>query len=146
VDFQPGQLWPAQVDALVNGWMAITSPDSFKGEGDMNAPVNLVLTVTPASQAEEGSDIITYNWTLSNMGSQACMFNALLLSYGDEPDFRQSPLTVVIDGVELKPNNANSASGSFTVASEWGEGKLNFCSLAVVDGTGDIWNSNVVSD
>ena len=145
VDFQPGQLWPAQVDALVNGWMASYSPDSFKGEGDVNTPVNLALTVTPASQAEEGSDIVTYNWTLSNMGSETCMFNALLLSYGDEPDFRQNPLTVVIDGVELKPNNANSASGSFTVASEWGEGKLNFSAMAVVEKTGDVWNSNVVS-
>ena len=89
--------------------------------------------------------MITYNWTLSNMGSEACMFNALLLSYGDEPDFRQNTLTVVIDGVELKPNNANSASGSCTVASEWGEGKLNFSAMAVVEKTGDVWNSNVVS-
>ena len=37
-----------------------------------------------------------------------------------------------------------SASGSFTVASGWGEGKLNFCAMAVVDRTGDRWNSNVI--
>ena len=145
VDFQPDRLWPAQVDALVNVWMASTSPDSFKGEGDVNTPVDLALTVTPASEAEAGGDMVTYNWTLSNMGSETCMFNALLLSYGDDPDFRQNPLTVVIDGVELKPNNANSASGSFTVASEWGEGRLNFSAMAVVESTGDVWNSNVVS-
>jgi hypothetical protein len=52
---------------------------------------------------------------------------------------------VVIDGIELKANNANSASGRFTVASDWGEGTPNFCALAVVDKTGEIWDSNVVS-
>ena len=142
VEFLPGSLWPGHVDALVNGWMAARSPENWKGEGDVSAPVDLALTVTPV---EADGDLITYSWTLTNLGSQSCTFNALLLSYGDAPDFRQNTLTVAIDNITLKANRANSASGSFTVASGWGEGRLNFCAMAVVDKTGDVWNSNVVS-
>ncbi len=144
IDFEPGMLWPGHVDALVNGWMAAQSEQSWKGKGNVSSPVDLALTVTPVGEAEDG--MRTYNWRLNNLGSTACTFEALLLSYGDKPDFRQNTLTLVVDGVALKANNANSASGSFTVASDWGEGKLNFCALAVVDRTGDIWNSNVVFD
>ena len=142
VEFLPGSLWPGHVDALVNGWMAARSPENWKGEGDVSAPVDLALTVTPV---ETDGDLVTYSWTLTNLGSQSCTFNALLLSYGDAPDFRQNTLTVAIDNITLKANRANSASGSFTVASGWGEGRLNFCAMAVVDKTGDVWNSNVVS-
>ena len=142
VEFLPGSLWPGHVDALVNGWMAARSPENWKGEGDVSAPVDLALTVTPV---ETDGDLVTYSWTLTNLGSQSCTFNALLLSYGDTPDFSQNTLTVAIDNITLKANGANSASGSFTVASGWGEGRLNFCAMAVVDKTGDVWNSNVVS-
>ena len=142
VEFLPGSLWPGHVDALVNGWMAARSPENWKGEGDVSAPVDLALTVTPV---ETDGDLVTYSWTLTNLGSQSCTFNALLLSYGDAPDFRQNTLTVAIDNITLKANRANSASGSFTVASGWGEGRLNFCAMAVVDKTGDVWNGNVVS-
>ena len=143
VDFQPGTLWPGHVDALVNGWMAAQSADSWRGKGDSSSPVDLALTVTPVGDAEDG--ICTYSWHLANLGSRSCTFEALLLSFGDAPDFRQNTMTVVIDGIELKANNANSASGRFTVASDWGEGTPNFCALAVVDKTGEIWDSNVVS-
>ena len=143
LDFEPGTLWPIHIDALVNAWMAAQSEDGWKGEGNARSAVDLALTVKPAGQAD--GDVTTYSWRLTNLGSRACRFNALLLSYGDDPDFRQNTLTVVIDGVELKANGANTASGSFTVAPGWGEGKLNFCALAVVDRTGDRWNSNVVS-
>ena len=142
VEFLPGSLWPGHVDALVNGWMAARSPENWKGEGDVSAPVDLALTVTPV---EADGDLFTYSWTLTNLGSQSCTFNALLLSYGDAPDFRRNTLTMAIDSITLKANRANSASGSFTVASGWGEGRLNFCAMAVVDKTGDVWNSNVVS-
>jgi len=141
VDFEPGSLWPAQVDALVNGWMAEQSEESWQGAG---APVNLVLTVTPAEGADAGDGLATYDWRLENLGSQSCTFEALRLSYGDEPDFHRDTLTVVIDGVQLKPNGNNSASGSFTVSSDWGEGSLNFCALAVVERSGDLYDSNVV--
>ena len=54
-------------------------------------------------------------------------------------------MTMVIDDLQLKADGANSASGSFTVSRDWGAGKLNFCAMAGVDKTNDIWNSNVVS-
>ena len=146
VDFEPGKLWPANIDALINAWMADQSEDSWKGEGDVSSPVDLVLTVTPAGDAEADGDMRTYNWRLSNLGSRSCTFNVLLLSYGDAPDFRQNTLTMVIDNIEIKANRANTASGSFTVASDWGEGRLNFCAIAVDEKTGNKWTSNVVSE
>ena len=145
IEFTPGRLWPADVDALVNAWIAAQDADSWKGEGDVSTPVDLALTVTPAGDADEGG-VRTYNWHLSNLGSRKCMFSVLLLSYGDNPDFTKDTLTVVLDGIELKANNANSASGSFTVASNWGEGRLNFQAIATVDSTGEKWTSNVVSE
>ena len=146
VDFQPGSVWPAQVDALVNAWMAEKPAGSWRGAGDANAPVELVLTVTPAAGADAGDGMATYDWHLENLGSRSCTFEALLLSYGDAPDFRRDTLAVVIDGAQLKPNGKNSASGSFTVAGDWGEGKLNFCALAQEERTGDLYDSNVVSE
>ena len=144
VDFQPGTVWPAQVDALVNGWMAEQGAERWQGAGGAGAPVNLVLTVTPAKGADAGDGLVTYDWHLVNLGSQSCTFEALRLSYGDEPDFRRDTLTVVVDGVQLKPDGKSSASGSFTVASDWGEGSLNFCALAEVERSGDLYDSNVV--
>ncbi len=146
VDFQAGTLWPGQVDALVNGWMAEQPAESWQSAGGVDAPVNLMLTVTPARGADADDGLATYEWHLENLGSQSCTFEALLLSYGDAPDFRQDTLTVVIDGAQLKPDGKSSASGSFTVARDWGEGRLNFCALAVVERTGDLYNSNVVSE
>ena len=72
-------------------------------------------------------------------------FEALLLSYGDAPDFRRDTLAVVIDGAQLKPNGKNSASGSFTVAGDWGEGKLNFCAVGTSTTGEQTWLSNVRS-
>ena len=106
--------------------------------------MELALTVTPADGAEDGDGTVTYDWRLENLGSQSYTFEALLLSYGDAPDFRRDTLTLVIDGAQLRPNGKSSASGSFTVASDWGEGQLNFCALAVVERTGDLYDSNVV--
>jgi len=144
IDFQPGALWPAHVDALVNGWMAGKDPNSFMGAGSAKTSVDLALTVTPVGDADENG-MVTYNWKLSNPGSQSCTFRALLLAYGDAPDFRGDTLTVAIDGIQLKANNGSSASGTFTVAPGWGEGRLNFCAMAEVEKTGEVWNSNVVS-
>ena len=68
---------------------------------------------------------MTYNWSLTNLGTEKATFTALLLTFG-EPDFRQEDLVMVLDGVELKPGAGNSASGSFNVDADWGEGNLNF--------------------
>lgn len=142
---ESGKIRPADVDALINAWLEATAEGTWKGEGDVDSAVNLALTVTPMSDAAEDSDTTTYQWSLTNLGSRKCTFAALLLTYGDDPDFRQENLVMALDGIELKAGADNSTSGSFTVGAEWGEGDLNFAALAIDDSTGDKWLSNTVT-
>ena len=176
VEFEAGKLYPDNIDALVNAWLASIPETEWMGEGSLDTPTNLVLTVTPvleeqqtvevpvieteaASEAieeeteavsegeepaedEEPETIITYNWSLTNMGSEPCIFTTLLLTFGDDPDFRADTLTMAIDGAELKANCGNSVSGSFKVSSKWGKGAANFSALAVSEENGRKWLSN----
>ena len=141
--FQKGSVRPVDVDALVSAWLEETN--TTMQESGVDTPVNLVLTVNPSTDEEADSDVTTYSWSLYNMGTEDCIFNALLLTFGDNPDFNRDDLVMVIDGEKLKANSANSVSGSFRAANAWGEGNLNFAAMAVVDETGDKWQSNVVS-
>lgn len=136
---------PGDVDALVNAWFASIPEDQWMGDGDVNAPVNLALTVTPSSDSATDAGVTTFAWTLTNMGGGACQFTALLLTYGDAPDFRQDNLVMVIDGEELKADCGNSVSGSFSVASDWGEGKMNFAAMAVNEADNTKWLSNTIT-
>ena len=142
VSFTEGKLLPAHVDALANAWFGRIGPGSWKGEGGVDTPVNLALTVNPAEGDSVLDDVCRFTWTLTNLGSQRCTYTMLLLSYGNDPTFKGNSLVVDLDGVELKPNGQNTASGSFSVAADWGEGSLSFAALAVVDRTGDKWLSN----
>ena len=141
--FEQGVVRPADVDALVNAWF-----DAGIGaisEGDADSPVDMALTVTPASDEESDADVTTYTWSLTNLGGKKCMFNALLLTYGDTADFTRDNLVMVIDGETLKANCGNALSGSFSVASGWGTGSLNFAAMAVDEETGAKWLSNTVT-
>ena len=89
------------------------------------------------------ANIITYNWTLTNLGDEDCTFVALLLNFGDDQGFHEDNLVMVIDGTVLKANCGNDVSGTFSVSSDWGEGALNFTALAISEGTGEEWLSNV---
>ena len=140
---EAGKIRPADVDAVVNAWIQTIPADSWKGEGSVDSPVNLALTVTAAGDMDE-SGVVTYSWSLTNLGSEKAMFNALLLTFGSEPDFRADNLVMVLDGFELKPGAANSVSGSFNADSEWGEGNLNFAAMAVSEADGSKWLSNAV--
>ncbi len=141
--FQQGRVRPADVDALLSAWVA-QDPVGMKVSNAMS-PVNLALTVNPAADAVTDSDVTTYTWSLTNMGAQKCMFNALLLTYGKGANFGEDNLVMVLDGQELKANVGNSASGSFTVARDWGDGNLNFAAMAVDESTGFKWLSNTVT-
>ena len=141
---EEGVIRPADVDAVVNAWLDNVPDDEWKGESEGDDAVNLALTVTPADVADD-SGMVTYDWSLTNLGRARCTFSALLLTFGETPDFRSEDLVMVLDGVELKPNTANSASGSFTADMEWGEGSLNFAALAIDDNTGEKWLSNTVA-
>ena len=140
---QEGVIRPADIDAAVNAWLDALPDGEWKGEGQDDA-VNLALTVTPADAADE-SGMVTYRWSLTNLGDGRCTYTALLLTFGETPDFRSEDLVMALDGVELKGNAANDASGSFTADMEWGEGSLNFAALAIDDKTGEKWLSNVVT-
>lgn len=140
---EAGKVRPADIDAVVNAWLDGIPADAWKGEGDTNSPVNLALTVTAAGEPDE-SGVTAYNWSLTNLGAQKAMFNALLLTFGDAPDFRHDNLVMALDGFELKPGAANSVSGSFNADDTWGEGNLNFAAMAVSDEDGTKWLSNVV--
>ena len=139
--FEAGRVRPIDVDALVNAWLIASGEDNWKGEDDA---VNLALTVTPAGEADD-SGVNTYTWSLTNLGDGKCTFVALLLTYGNSPDFKEDNLVMFIGGEEMKPNSKNSASGSFTASPDWGTGNLNFAALAVNDRGDAKWLSNVVT-
>ena len=143
--FNAGRVRPIDVDALMNAWIASLDPAVVMGEGTIDSPVCLALSVTPVAVDSGNGDIITYNWNLTNMGSESCNVNGLLLQYGSAADFRANNLVMVLDGTELRPNCANSVSGSFKVSGAWGEGNLNFAALAVQQQTGATWLSNTVT-
>ena len=141
--FEVGRVRPADVDALVSAWLEMSATPLTEGGPD--SAVNLALTVTPYTDLQSDSAVTTYSWTLYNLGTEKCMFNALLLTYGDAPDFSRDDLVMVIDGEQLNPNAGNYISGSFKVASGWGEGALNFAAMAVSENTGAKWRSNTVT-
>ena len=140
---EAGKIRPADVDAVVNAWLDAIPAESWKGEGSLDTPVDLALSVEPAGEAD-ASGILSYNWSLTNLGSQKATFTALLLTFGDGPDFRKDDLVMALDGIVLKPNADNSVSGSFNVDAEWGEGSLNFAAMAVSEADGAKWLSNTV--
>ena len=140
---ETGKVRPADVDAVVNAWLDMCPEETWKGESSSETPVNLALTVEANSEADD-SGITSYKWSVTNLGTQKATFATLLLTFGDA-DFRSEDLVMVLDGVSLEPGAANSASGSFNVDADWGEGNLNFAALAVSEADGSKWLSNTVS-
>ncbi len=101
-----------------------------------------------AEEAAEGEKteeqkIITYNWELTNLGSEECTFVPLLLNFGDDQDFVQDNLVMVLDGTVLQANCGNNVSGTFSVSSDWGEGAMNFCALGIEEKATKGWLSNM---
>ncbi len=141
---EDGRIRPADVDALMNAWLDTIPDEDWKGEGDAESPVNLALTVTPEGEPD-ADGLVTYNWSVTNLGTQKATFAALLLTFGYAPNFRTNNLVMALDGYELKANAGNSASGTFTADMNWGQGSLSFAALAVHEKTGAKWLSNAVA-
>ena len=139
VDFEAGKVDPSGIDILVNSWIASVPEAEWMGEGGLDAPVKLALTVTPSEDDDE--NLVTYNWSLTNMGDEECIFTALLLHFGEE-DFTKDNFVMVLDGTGMKANCGNSVSGSFVVNREWGDGNISFAALGVDEDTGAKWLSN----
>ena len=147
LDFTPEQLRPSDVDCLVNGWLESVPMSKWMGRSEKDSPVRLALFITPVT-GDEGSemgDVKTYNWRLSNLGTQRCHFDALLLSFGDNPDFQSGNLVMVVGNMDLQRDGGNNATGTFSVASDWGQGKLNFCAVGTSTTGDQTWLSNVRS-
>ena len=100
--------------------------------------------VTEAAEAAEPKTIqkTTYSWTLTNMGSEPCRFAALLLSFGEDPDFKAGSLVMALDGETMEANCGNVVSGTFTASSDWGEAPAAFSALGTIEGSGEMWLSN----
>ena len=141
---EEGKIRPSDIDAMVNAWFDTAPEETWMGEGSAETPVNLALTVTPSDDSGDTDGVKTYHWSLTNLGGEKAMFNLLLLTFGDEPDFRKDNLVMVIDGFELKANAGNSISGSFSADSDWDDGNMNFAAMAVSEATGAKWLSNTV--
>lgn len=143
LEFTAGNLLPGDVDALVNAWIALASAQpNWQGQGGSGAPVSLVLRVNRASAS---GNMLTFNWSLTNTGSERCRLNALLLGFGAEHDFTQDNLAMAADGTVLKANGEGRATGSFSVSLDWAgdERTLAFCAVATSEKTGARWMSNV---
>ena len=142
---ETGKVRPADVDAVVNAWFEKLPAENWRGEGSLDTPVDLALTVEPVGEADE-SGVMTYNWSVTNLGAQKATYTMLLLTFGDdEVDFTHDVLVMDLDGIVLKGDAGNSASGSFNADADWGEGALNFAAMAVDEASGDKWLSNTVS-
>ena len=147
LDFVPELLRPADVDNLVNGWIESIPQDKWMGQGNRNDPVRLVLSINPETGSEDDGpgDVTPYSWRLTNLGTQRCRFDALLLSYGDAPDFHSGNLVMAVGNMELQRDGGNSVTGTFSVASDWGKGKLSFCAVGTAVNGDQTWLSNVRS-
>ena len=147
LDFVPEQLRTGDIDSLVNGWIESIPQDKWMGRSDRNSAVRLALFITPEAQAEGDGlgDVKTYSWRLTNLGTQRCRFDALLLSFGDNPDFQANNLVLVLGNMDLQKDGANNATGTFSVSSDWGQGRLNICAIGTSTVNDQTWLSNVRS-
>ena len=89
--------------------------------------------------------MITYNWSVTNLGEQETQFVLLLLQYGDEPDFKENNLVMALDGELLQAKCGNSIKGTFQISKEFGEGNINFTALSISEGDATKWLSNTVT-
>ena len=139
--FQEGKVEPGDVDALVNAWIAEVPDAKWKGQGDRTTPVRLILTLTPAESGIDG--VKTFEWKLTNMGGERCRIDGILLGFGEAHAFTADNLVMAVDGTVLARDGGNSASGSFSVGADWGEGQMCFCAVATSEKTGEVWLSNI---
>ena len=143
VEFTAGTVLPAQVDELLNSWIASVPAQEWGSNDATDSSVDLVLTVRPTKKKENKKDeIVTYKWKLVNNGTQSCNYFALLLNYEDGSDFKADNVVLDLDGITLAPNGG-SASGKVQVSRNWNKNKPAFCALAATETDGINWMSNV---
>ena len=145
LEFTAGTVLPAQVDELLNGWIAAVPAQEWGSNDATDAAVDLVLTVKPAKKKENKKDeIVDYKWTLTNNGSEPCTYFALLLNYESDPDFKSDNVVLDLEGVTLDANGG-STSGTVQVSKNWSENKPSFCALAAVGSADNYYTSSIVT-
>jgi len=145
VEFVPGTVCPADIDALLNKWVASLPAEQWMGRTDSNDALDPVLTVNPIEESTD--DLRTYEWTLTNLGTQRCQYKALLLNFGKDSDFRSGNFVLAVDNAQLKANGGNTLTGTITVATAWGGlivDSLNFCALVTSENGAEKWLTNSV--
>ena len=143
-EFEPGRLDPAHIDLLVNAWLESVSGEEEIMESTADDPVSLSLTVTPVEEeaGDEPDDLMTFNWSAVNQGTETCHLQFLLLRFGEEEELPAGYLVMAVDGTQLQANGENAAEGTFYVSREWGTEPLHFSALAISDQTAQKWLSN----
>lgn len=144
--FAMGDVLPADIDALANRWIESREAEAlWMGRAEDSAEYDLTLTVTPTD--DSAGDIREYEWTLTNAGSKSCKFNALLLGFGGEHDFKADNFVLAVDNAQLKAHSGNTLSGTCTLSTDWGGlivESVNFCALVTSEKDGEVWLSNNV--
>lgn len=135
-----GSVSPEDMDALVEHWLAALPASQRMGAGGNGSAVRLVLTVT---KLESVGDATTYEWKLTNMGTERCRVDALLLGFGEGYDFMRGGMVMDMGGALLQRDGSNSATGTFSVSANWGAGARSFCAVGTSEKTNGTWLSNV---
>ena len=138
VSFATGWLMPAQLDALVSGWVEAQPDDKWMGVRD-----GLTLTVDPA---ESDDGLRSFNWILSNDNKETLTLRAVLMAVGSDHNFRSEDMVAVLDAQKLKTGTANALGGTFTIPGRLGEGDvISFAAVLENEKGGEVWLSNTVN-
>ena len=113
--FTEDKITAGNLDELVNAWIEKTAADA-KGEGTQNDPASLELTV---KEVEDNSDeILSFEYTLQNLGTENAEVRAIILSVGKTPDFSKDVIVLALDGRTLEAKGANTLTGTFEFPAE----------------------------
>ena len=113
--FTEDKITAGNLDELVNAWIGKTAAQA-KGEGTQNDPVSLALT---AKEVEDDSDeILSFEYTLQNLGTENTEIRSIILSVGENPDFTKDVIVLAVDGRTLEAKGANTVTGTFEFPAE----------------------------
>ena len=115
--FTEDKLTAYNIDQLVNAWIELTAKDQ-KGLGTQNDPVSLALTVKEVEKPEGYDGMLSFEYTLQNLGTESASVNAIVLSYGDTPDFGKDVIVAALDGRTLEAKGGNTLTGTFEIPAD----------------------------
>lgn len=137
VVFTEGSLKPVHMDALMGTWVKDAPQEKWLGNDG-----SLFLSMGPTG---ESGDIMIFNWSLTNSGSDTVTVKGIMMGGTANFNFREGGMAAAMGFDSLAPGN--TISGTFNLPMTFGQGKeaLSFCAVAEVDGTGSICVSNTIN-